>query len=278
MGAVYALAMERRLLGRTGIAVPVVGLGTYRVFNVSGDAGEARCEAVVDAALAGGAAFFDTSPMYGESERVLAQALCERREQALVATKVWARDRAIGEQQVDRALGWFGHVDLYQIHNLLAAEDHLPVLRRLRDEGRVRAIGATQYLPAAIGDLLPIMRRHEVEVVQVPYHPLERTVEAELLPEAAQLGVGVVVMMPFASGRLLENPPSPEELATLTAFGVYTWPQVLLKWILSEPGVHVVIPATSSADHMGENIVAGAPPWFTGDERLYVRQLAARAG
>lgn len=270
-------SMERRILGRTGIAVPVVGLGTYRVFNVVGDAAEARCEAVVDAALAGGSAFFDSSPMYGESERVLAQALSERRDQGLVATKVWARDRAIGEQQIERALGWFGHVDVYQIHNLLAVEEHLPVLRELRAAGRIRAIGATHYLPSGFDALLPIMRRHEVEVVQVPYHPLERAVEAELLPEAESLNIGVVVMMPFGSGRLLKNPPRDEELAPLAEFGVYTWPQVLLKWILSEPAVHAVIPATSSADHMGENLVAGAPPWFTGDERLYVRQLAARA-
>jgi len=269
--------MERRILGRTGLAVPAVGLGTYRVFNVCGDAEEARCEAVVDAALAGGSTFFDTSPMYGESERVLSQTLCERRDQAIVATKVWARDRAIGEQQIERALGWYGHVDLYQVHNLLAIDEHLPVLRSLRDAGRVRVIGATHYLPSGFDDLLPIMRRREVEVVQIPYHPLERTVEAELLPEAERLGIGVVVMMPFASGRLLEKPPSDEEIAPLAAFGVYTWPQVLLKWILSEPAVHAVIPATSSADHMGENLVAGAPPWFTGDERMYVRRLAARA-
>src|SRR5688572_13375669 len=86
-GAATVTHMERRILGRAGIAVPVVGLGTARVFNVRDDAGQARSEAVVDAALEFGANLFDTSPMYGEAEKVLATALVDRRADALVATK-----------------------------------------------------------------------------------------------------------------------------------------------------------------------------------------------
>ncbi|MEM9492927.1 MAG: aldo/keto reductase, partial [Myxococcota bacterium] len=154
--------------------------------------------------------------------------------------------------------------------------EHLPYLRHLRDGGRISTIGATHYLPSAIPDLLQLMRRREIAVVQVPYHPLERTVEAELLPEAQRLGIGVVVMSPLGSGRLVERAPSPEDLAPLAEFGTHTWAQVLLKWILSERAVHAVLPATQSPDHMAENMAAGQPPWFTGDERMYVRRLAAR--
>ncbi len=254
----------------------VIGLGTYRVFNTKGDAGTVRCEAVVDAALECGANVFDSSPMYGESERVLAETLRGRRDEAFVATKVWARDRAVGELQIERALDMYGHVDLYQVHNLLAVDDHLPYLRHLREAGRIGAVGATHYLPSAYPQLLALMRTGAVDAIQIPYHPLERSAEAEVLPEAERLGIGVIVMTPLGNGSLLAGTPSEADLARLVGFDVFTWPQVLLKWILSNPAVTTVIPATASPDHMRENAVAGNPPWFTGDQRLLVRRLAAR--
>lgn len=265
--------MERRKLGQTGLVLPAVGLGAYRVFNVTTDAGRARCEAAVDAALDGGANFFDTSPMYGHAESVLAGALAERRRKAIVATKVWARVRALGEQQIERALDWFERVDIYQVHNLLGIDEHLPYLRHLKDGGRVRAIGVSHYLPSALPDLLPLVRARAIDVVQVPYHPLERGIEAELLPEAERLGIGVIAVSSF--GRLLERAPAPEALAPLARFGVHTWPQALIKWVLSDTRVHAVVAATTNADHMRENLAAGRPPWFTPDERAYVRRLAA---
>lgn len=264
--------MERRKLGRTGLVLPTVGLGAYRVFNATTDAAQARCESVVDAALEGGANFFDTSPMYGHAESVLSMALGERRRRAIVATKVWARVRALGEQQTERTLDWFERVDLYQVHNLLGIEEHLPYLRHLKEGGRVRAIGASHYLPSAVPDLVELVRQRAVDAVQAPYHPLERSVEAELLPEASMRGIGVIAVNPF--GRLLDRPPPPEALAPLARFGVHTWAQALIKWALSDPRVHAVVAATTSADHMRENLAAGRPPWFTGEERTYVRCLA----
>jgi aryl-alcohol dehydrogenase-like predicted oxidoreductase len=268
--------MERRQLGQTALMVPTVGVGTWRVFDVKDDAGEARCERVVTAALDAGAQLFDSSPMYGEAERVLALSLGERRERALVATKVWARTRAIGEGQIERALAWFGRVELYQVHNLLALRDHLPLLQSLQRDGRVDAIGATHYLPAEMAAVAELVDAGAIEVVQVPYHPLERTVEDRLLPAAHARGVGVIAMMPFGTGRLLERSPGTEALAPLVAFGVRTWPQALLKWALSDPRVHAAIPATSSPSHMVDNARAGSPPWFGPDERRYVRELAER--
>jgi aryl-alcohol dehydrogenase-like predicted oxidoreductase len=269
--------MERRALGRTGISMPAVGLGTARVFNVRGDAGEARCEAVLDAALQEGANLFDTSPMYGEAESVLASALADRRGDALVATKVWARTRAVGEQQIEQALGWFGFVDLYQVHNLLGVEDYLPVLAGLVKAGRVRAVGVTHYLPSSYPDLLELMRAGRVDAIQIPYHPGERACEAELLPEAERLGIGVVVMTPLCSGRLLERAPPAEALAPLARAGVHSWPQALLKWALSDPRITCVIPATTRAEHMRENAAAGRWPWLNAEERRLVEDLAAAA-
>jgi diketogulonate reductase-like aldo/keto reductase len=268
--------MQRRPLGATGIEVPVVGLGTYRVFNVEGDADEARCEAVVDAGLAAGSRLIDTSPMYGHAERVVAGAIEGRRDDIVLATKVWARTRAVGEEQIRAALEWFDRVDLYHFHNLLSFDEHRPLLEAMVQEGKVRAIGASHYLPSAVPDLCALIKRGAVGAVQVPYHPGERTVEPELLSLAADHGVGVIVMSPLGSGRLLEVQLEEGALAPLHPFGVTTWAQALLKWILSDGRVHAVIPATSKAEHMRENAVAGAPPWFGVHERLYVEQLFAR--
>lgn len=253
--------------------VPAIGLGTYKVFNVSGDAEEARCEAVVDAALDGGANLFDSSPMYGEAERVLAATLGDRREAAIVATKVWALTRAIGEQQIERALDWYERVDIYQIHNLLAAADHLPFLTHLKQAQRISAIGATHYLDSALPDLIALMETGAIDMVQIPYSVERRAVEAALLPAADRLGVGVLVMEPLSRGRLLDRAPPESPLEPLADFGVYTWAQALLKWTLSDPRVHCLIPATSDPDHMRENIAAGSPPWFGPRERDYVAGL-----
>lgn len=270
--------MERRALGQTGLSVPVIGLGTYRVFNVTGDADKARCEAVVDAALSdeSGPGLFDTSPMYGRAEGVLAECVRHRRDEVLIATKVWSRTRAIGEQQIEQALDWFERVDIYQIHNLLAKDDHLPYLQHLREGGRIGAIGATHYLPSSIPQLVEMVRRREIDAVQVPYHPLERTIESELLPAAERFGVGVIVMSPLGTGSLLKRRPSAAELAPLAPFRVFTWAQVLLKWALSDQRVHTVIPATRQVAHMHENMEAGQAPWFTAEQRAYVSRLAKR--
>jgi len=270
--------METRILGATAIAVPVVGMGTWQTFDVRGTAAEANARAVVDRALAGGARFFDSSPMYGEAERVLGQAVRDSRDAALIATKVWASTVAQGRTQIERALAFFGgRVDLYQIHNLLSWRDQLGVLEALKKERRIAAIGATHYSPRAFTELATVMRTGRVEAVQIPYNPLEREIEQEILPLAADLGLGVVVMRPFGERRLVTGrTPSASELQPLAPFGVRTWAQALLKWILSDPRCHVAIPATSSPERMTENAAAGDPPWFGSDERAYVARLAGR--
>src|SRR5438874_12693061 len=128
--------MERRQLGATGLIVPVVGVGTWRTFDVRGPDAEADARRRVDEALEAGADLFDSSPMYGEAERVLGAALDGRRDRAMVATKVWTPDDAEADRQVERALGYFGgRVDLYQVHNLVAWPRRLDLLERRRDQG-----------------------------------------------------------------------------------------------------------------------------------------------
>ena len=257
--------MEERRLG------PVVGLGTWDTFG--GDAELAR--AVLDSALASGTRLVDSSPMYGEAERSLGAALAERRDLALVATKIWAPSVEQGRAQFADQRECFDRVDVEQVHNLVGWREHLPWLEEEREAGRIARIGVTHYDPAAFPELAEALRTGRFETVQLPYNPRECECERELLPLAAELGMAVIVMRPLGKGRLLRREPDPRELAPLRAFDVETWAQALLKWALSDTRVDVVIPATRDPRHAAENAPAGAPPWFGPDERRLVERLAA---
>ena len=264
-------------MGEGGVEVSAVGLGTWRVLDVRGPAEKYRHE-VVRAALDAGVTLFDSSPMYGEAERVLGDALREHgRDRAAVATKVWTSDDGEAERQTERALGFFGgRVELYQVHNLVAVEKRLGMLERLREEGRVRSVGATHYAHSAFPKLMDVMRSGRVDFVQVPYNASDLAVADRVLPLAEELGLGVIVMVPLGSGRLVRNAPPQENLRPLREFGVETWAQALLKFVLSDRRVTSAIPATSSPDRARENARAGEPPFFGEEEREYVRRLALR--
>jgi diketogulonate reductase-like aldo/keto reductase len=256
--------MEERGVG------PVVGLGTWSTFGGNRElAGR-----VVGAALDAGAQLVDSSPMYGGAEASLAAALAGRREEAVVATKIWARTVAEGREQLRRQLDWFGRVDVEQIHNLVAWREQLPWLEEERDAGRVGRLGVTHYDPAAFAELAAALRTGRFSTVQLPLNPRERECERDLLPLAAELGIAVVVMRPLGSGALVARPPAAGELEPLAPFGVRTWAQALLKWALSDDRVDVVIPATSRPDRAAENAAAGSPPWLGPEERRLVERLA----
>jgi aryl-alcohol dehydrogenase-like predicted oxidoreductase len=267
--------MERRAFGKSELGLPVVGLGTWARLEAAARAKEDR--PVVSAALDAGITVFDSSPMYGRAEEILARALAGRRAEAFVATKVWTASADDGRRQLGDAEGRFGRVDLMQIHNLLSWRAHLPMLEAAKKEGRVGLVGATHYLASAFGELEAVMRTGRLDAIQIPYNPGEREVEARILPLAAELGLGVLVMRPFGEGGLLGHPPAAEALAPLAPFGVTTWAQALLKWCLSDPRCHVAIPATSRVARIAENAAAGAPPWLGPDERALVARLAARS-
>jgi diketogulonate reductase-like aldo/keto reductase len=269
--------MECRVLGDGGPELPVVGMGTWRTFDVHGSGGRENAGRVVDAALAAGTTVLDSSPMYGAAEEVLGDALGGRRDDAFVATKIWTHSADEGRHQAERALRFFGgRIDLYQVHNLLAWRDQLGLIEALRDEGLVRYTGATHYSPAAFGELVEVMRTGRVDAVQVPYNPRERAIERQVLPLAADMGIGVLVMRPFGEGGLLWDPPDASELEPLREFGVETWAQALLKWIFSDERVTVAIPATSKPERMTENARAGEPPFLGPEERALVERLATR--
>ena len=265
--------MENRSLGRGRVSVPVVGLGTWQRLEAAAAAGRHR--ELTGAAIAAGIRLFDTSPMYGDAERLLAAALDGRRDQVLIADKIWTPSAEEGAAQLDRAVAWYGgRVDLMQIHNLVSWPARLTMLEAARDRGLVGLIGATHYSPAAFGELAELMRSGRIDAVQVPYNPAQREAEPTILPLADELGLGVLLMRPLGEGQLLCRPPGPAALEPLRPFGVTTWAQALIKWGLSDPRVHVSLAATAQPGRVAENAAAGSPPWFGPDERAYIQRLA----
>jgi aryl-alcohol dehydrogenase-like predicted oxidoreductase len=268
-----AASMENRSLGRGRVSVPVVGLGTWQRLEAAAAAGQDR--ELIEGAIAAGIRLVDTSPMYGDAERLLAGGLGGQRDQVIIADKIWTPSPEQGAAQLARALDWYGgRVDLMQIHNVVAWPAHLPMLEAARDRGLVGLLGATHYSAAAFGELAELMATGRIDAVQVPYNPAEREVERTILPLADDLGLGVLLMRPLGEGALVRRPPRAAELAPLHAFGVTTWGQALIKWGLSDPRVHVSLPATARPDRLPENAAAGSPPWFGPEERAYVLRLA----
>jgi aryl-alcohol dehydrogenase-like predicted oxidoreductase len=262
--------MERRTLGRTGVDLPVVGLGTWATLDLP-DEEQGIADAVVETAFAGGTTLVDSSPMYGRAERVLGRALAGRRGEAFVATKIWTSSPSEGREQLEAQLGFYeGRVDLEQVHNLVAWREQLDWLERERDDGRIRFLGATHYSASAFAGLAEVMRTGRIDAVQVPLNPREREVEREILPLAAELNLGVIVMEPLGGAGSLIPAPKARELEPLGL----TWAQALLKWALSDPRVTAVIPATRNPEHARENGAAGSPPWFGPEERRLVEELA----
>lgn len=250
-------------------------MGTWRTFDVRSSVEVEQRERVVDVALEAGTNLFDSSPMYGNAERVLGKALERRRDAAMIATKVWSADDGEAAQQIRESFDYFGdRVEIYQVHNLVGWRTRLRTLESLLDQGRITSIGITHYQHSAFTDMMEIMRSGRVSCIQIPYNALDREVERSILPLAGELGIGVLVMRPLGQGTLAARSPSDDALKPLAEFGVRTWAQALLKWLLSDPRVTAVLPATRSLGHARDNAVAGDPPWFEADQRSYVQRLA----
>jgi aryl-alcohol dehydrogenase-like predicted oxidoreductase len=267
--------MDTRAIPSTGEALPVIGCGTYVGFDHGPSSAEyARLPGVLDALFDAGGRVLDSSPMYGRAEATLGELLSARasRAQAFVATKVWTRGRAAGIAQMDASMRLLraDRIDLMQIHNLLDWRVHLPVLRRWKDEGRVRYVGVTHYTASAYPEVEAVLRAEPLDFLQINYSLDEREAEQRLLPLAAERGVAVIVNRPFGGGGLLQRLLAKPLPRWAPDIGCASWAQVLLKFVLSQPAVTCAIPGTRRREHMEDNAAAGTgmmpPPAYWRDK------------
>lgn len=257
--------MLTRPIPSSGEALPVVGCGTWRGFDV-GTAMKDRTslQGVLRALFEAGGSVIDSSPMYGRAEGVVGDLLSSMPsgDRAFLATKVWTSGRQTGIDQMRRSMSLLkiGRIDLMQIHNLLDWQTHLPTLRAWKAEGRIRYLGITHYTSGAYDDLEAVMRAEKLDFVQLNYALDDRGAEKRLLPLAADRGIAILVNQPFGGGGLLRSLRDRSLPVWAEEIGCETWAQILLKFVLGHPAATCVIPGTSRPDHMAENARAGVGP------------------
>ena len=248
-----------------GESVPVIGMGTWNTFDVgSGEQERAPLKRVLEVFYASGARLIDSSPMYGKAESVTGDLVSQLGKQSstFYATKVWTSGRDKGIAQIERSMRAMKtpRLDLLQIHNLLDWRTHAATLRQLKGEGKIRYAGVTHYTVGAHDELESVLRAEPFEFAQFNYSIGTRAAEQRLLPYCQEHGIGVLINRPFEEGALFTRVGNRKLPGYAQEIGCTSWAQLFLKFIVSHPAVTCVIPATSRAEHMQDNLQAGFGP------------------
>ncbi len=263
-----SIAGEKTMLTRpipvSGEPLPVIGLGTYIVFDVTRTSEnlEAR-QAIVELMVEKGASLLDSSPMYNRAEYVIGDVIraSNVRKHLFLATKVWTDGKSAGERQMRGSAKRMNAdvVDLMQVHNLRDTEVHLGTIREWQAEGRIRYSGVTHYHARALDRLEAAMKKYKPDFIQINYSLAEREADRRILPLASDLGIAVLINRPFVQGRLFQA-VGDRRLPDWALEFAESWGQFFLKFIISHPAVTCVIPATSKLHHMADNLAAGFGP------------------
>jgi aryl-alcohol dehydrogenase-like predicted oxidoreductase len=255
--------MLQRSVPSTAESLPVVGLGTWQTFDVPPSHQSSR-EAILCRFVDMGGRVVDSSPMYGRSETVVGDAAqsAALHDRLFMATKVWTRGQRAGAAQMEDSLARLRtpRIDLMQVHNLVDVDAHLATLAEWKAAGRIRYVGVTHYTVEAHAQLEPFLRRGDIDFVQFNYSLAVRDAERRLLPLAAEHGVATLINRPFESGVMVARARDLALPSWAQDLRCTTWPQVFLKYVISHPAVTCAIPATSSIDHLEQNMAAGEGP------------------
>ena len=255
--------MIERRIPSTGEMIPVIGLGTWQSFDVSPSSDLDPLKQVLSQMSDAGGKLIDSSPMYGRSEEVIGLLTREAAtDHFFYATKVWIQGKEEGIRQMENSFRKFRRsvIDLLQVHNLVDWKIHLKTLRLWKDEGRIRYIGITHYTDSMHNELAKIIKSEKIDFVQFNYSISDRYAEKLLLPTASDYGVATLINRPFGEGRLFNKVRGQELPSWANEYGIRNWSQFFLKFIISNPAVTSVIPATSNPVHAKENFRSGLDP------------------
>jgi len=264
-------AMSQGLLTRaipgTTEQLPVIGLGSSATFStVARTEDLSALRAVLNALVQGGATVFDTAPSYGASEQVAGQIVQEENlaQRIFWATKVnvaqgGSADAARAREQIETSFQRVGKnpIDLIQVHNMGAPAVQLPILRELKDAGRIRYFGITTTSEGQYPAIANLMRTETLDFIGIDYAVDNREVEETILPLAADRGIGVLVYAPFGRTRLWNRVAGRTVPDWAAEFGANTWAQFFLKFVVSHPAVTAATPATSNPANMVDNLGGG---------------------
>jgi aryl-alcohol dehydrogenase-like predicted oxidoreductase len=259
-------ALLLRAIPSSGERLPAVGLGTASVFDDSDAQTRAAAAQVVDALVAAGGRLIDTASTYGEAEAVLGEVVAagQLRDRLFLATKLESPDadelkRSLARLRVSK-------VDLLQLHNVHDPRQSLARFREWKTQGLCRYIGITTTYKGAFAAVESVLGHEKPDFVQVDYSIDDREAEQRILPLAAEVRAGVLTALPFGRGRLfraVSGKPIPD---WATAFAG-SWAQFFLKYLLADERVTAVIPGTSNAAHMSDNLGALRGPLPDADQR-----------
>jgi aryl-alcohol dehydrogenase-like predicted oxidoreductase len=261
VGAAKELPLITRAIPSTGEKLPVVGLGTNR-YGVTAAADLAARREVLRRLPELGGSVVDTASGYGRSEEVIGELMSElrNRDRLWLATKVTAGDGAAaeGRTMLDQSFRRLrtDRIQLVQVHNLKGVREVLPVLREQKKAGRLQYVGVTTSRDEQYDELLAVMRREQLDFIQVDYSISDRNAADKVLPLAAARGTAVLVNLPLGRGSALakvKDLPVPEWAAEIDA---RSFAQVFLKYVVSHPAVTVAIPGTTKVEHLEENLGA----------------------
>ena len=250
-----------RKVGRTGEVMPVIGLGTAQTFGdvMEGEGFEAR-KGVIKALVDHGGTLIDTSPTYSNAEALTGKALKDlgTRDKIYISTKISITGEKAGLDQFAKTLKDLGtnHVELLHIHNLRDFDTHLKTVKRLKEEGKIKATGLTHFQDRSHDDLIKYMKSAELDWVQVNYAMDGREAEDDVLPLAKDLGMGVMLNLPFGRGRLFDKVKGKQLPEWAKEFDANSWGQFFLKYLVANEAVTVAIPGTIQARHMIDNMGA----------------------
>jgi diketogulonate reductase-like aldo/keto reductase len=274
-----AETMIIRPIPSSGEAMPVIGLGTWQVFDVHADeTARQPLRAVLRELTDAGGRMIDSSPMYGRAEEVTGDLVSEMglRPRVFLATKVWTSGRDAGIAQIQRSAERMKStvLDLIQIHNLVDWRIHLATLREMKAAGQVRYIGITHYTTGSLPELARILESEPgIDFVQFGYSLATRDAEQRLLPVAAARRVATIVNQPFETGGMFGRVRGRAVPEWAAEFDCTSWAQLFLKYILAEPAVTCVIPATGNPQHMADDIKAGFGRLPDPQQRQKIRQF-----
>jgi diketogulonate reductase-like aldo/keto reductase len=285
-GANETSRMLTRVIPSSGEKLPVIGLGTYNVFDVDlTPATEKSLGDVLSLFFNLGGRVVDSSPMYGKAEQVvgtLASKLGIDDKFAtanpssgglFLATKVWTRGKQGGVESMERSMARLQarRIDLMQVHNLVDFDTQLATMREWKAQGRFRYIGITHYNASAFGEVEKALQKEKLDFLQINYSIMEGEAEERILPLAQDRQVAVLINRPFGGGDLFSRVRTKPLPAWAAEFDCRSWAQFFLKWIVAHPAVTCAIPATNNPGHLEHNLRGGMGR--LPDDKLRTRML-----
>jgi diketogulonate reductase-like aldo/keto reductase len=255
-------AMLTRTIPASGKKLPVIGLGTWRAFDVELTPDiRKQLDDVLSLFVKLGARVVDSSPMYGRAEKVIGELTSALgiREKLFIATKVWTRGKDNGIKSIEQSMTLLRtiRIDLMQVHNLVDVNTQLATLNEWKQQGRIRYVGITHYESGALGEIEKLMRTEKFDFLQINYSLMEREADQRILPLAQERGIAVIANRPFGAGDLFDKVRSKPMPEWASEFDCRSWAQFFLKWIVANPAVTCAIPATDKPHHLEDNMQGG---------------------